>query len=99
MPKSKTPRATSKKLVARTTASGAQQYVQGKDTAERVSLVGKTLRSAIRSGSGPKNMKTRQMLARAQTEAMSPAGRARYNQMLDREKREALARGRKRSGK
>jgi hypothetical protein len=99
MPKSKTPRSTPKKLVARTTASGAQQYVRGKDTVERVTTAGKAVNAAIDSGAGPKSAKARQMLARAQTDAMSPGGRARYNQMLEREKRAALARGRKRSGK
>ena len=92
MPKSKTPRSTPKKLVARTTASGASQYVRGKDVYDRVKTAGKAVRSA-------KNMRAKQMLARAQTDAMSPGARARYNQMLESEKRAALARGRKRSGK
>jgi hypothetical protein len=99
VPKSKTPRSTPKKLVARTTASGAQQYVRGKDTVERVTTAGKAVNAAIAAGAGPKSMKAWQMLARAQIEAMRPAARARYNQMSEREKREALARGRKRSGK
>lgn len=90
MPKSKTPRTTSKKLVARKTASGAQQYVRGKDDYERVDTAGKAVRST-------KNTKAQQMLLKAQKDAMSPGARAYGAQRAEDKKRYDLRLGRQRA--
>jgi hypothetical protein len=90
MPKSKTPRATSKKLVARTTASGAQQYVRGKTDTDRVITAGD-------AGSATKKHKAQQMLLKAQKDAMSPGARAYSAQRAEDRKRYDLRFGRQRA--
>ena len=87
MPKSKTPRSTTKKITARTTASGAQQYTRGKDATERVIRAGDAVVAA-------KSSKARQMLLRAQRDEMSPRARAGSSQAKESEKLRTLARGR-----
>ena len=87
MPKSKTPRSTAKKMVARTTASGAQQYTRGKDATERVIRAGDAVLAA-------KSFKAKQMLLRAQRDEMGSGARASSSQAKEMEKLRSLARGR-----
>ena len=86
MPKSKTLRSTAKKLVARTVAGGAQQYVRGKDAYERLITAGKAEKST-------KNPAARQMLLEAKKSAMSPEARANFAQYKEDTKRYDLSRG------
>jgi hypothetical protein len=86
MPKSKTPRSTAKKMVARTTASGAQQYTRGKDAYERM----ETVRRAIPAA---KTEKGRQALLKAKRDEMTPGARAIYAQYKEQTKRSDLSRG------
>ena len=86
MPKSKTPRSTAKKLVARTVGGGAQQYVRGKDAYERMKTAGKAAKSTENTGA-------QQMLLRAKKSAMGPEARANFAQYKEDTKRYDLSRG------
>lgn len=82
MPKGSTPR----KQVSKTRAvsGGAQQWVRGKTTVDRVTKAGDAVRNT-------RNPKAQQMLLRAQKAEMSPGARAVSSQRAEMEK---LARGR-----
>ena len=54
---------------ARPVEGGAQQWTRGKDRSERVSVVGKAIKTALDSKA---NFKTIQMLEDAQTQELSP---------------------------
>lgn len=86
MPMSKTPRSTTKKLAARTTASGAQQYVRGKDAYDRVKTVSKAISAA-------KTDKQKQALRNARNDEMTPGAKANFAQYKEKTKREDLSRG------
>lgn len=86
MPKSKTPRSTAKKLVARTVEDGAQQYVRGKDGYERMKTASKAEKST-------KNPVAKQMLLRAKKSAMGPEARANFARYKEETKRYDLSSG------
>ena len=86
MPKSKTPRSTAKKMVARTTASGAQQYTRGKDAYERMKTISKAIPAA-------KSSKAEQALRKARRDEMGPEARANFAQYKEQTKRYDLSRG------
>lgn len=86
MPKSKTPRSTVKKKVARTTASGAQQYTRGKDAYARMETISKAIPVA-------KSMKAKQALSKAQHDEMSPRARAIFAQYKEQTRLYDLSRG------